>query len=124
MKDKTMKGIKSVKHTLLLIIGVLSLLNVQLYSQQNDNDKKYIKIDVDGLACPFCAYGIEKNLRSNIEGLDNLDINIEKGFVTFGFPKQTKLEDKKIRDIIKDAGFQPNKIAFSDKPFTKIENNK
>jgi len=109
---------------LLTVLFIVTSFSLQVQAQQNDNGKKYIKIDVDGLACPFCAYGIEKNLRSNIEGLENLDINIEKGYVTFGFPKKTKLKDEMINDIVKDAGFKPNKISFSDKPFTKTEDKK
>ena len=114
-----MKRIVNFGSILLTVIFVVTFFNLQLQAQQKENSEKYIKIEVDGLACPFCAYGIEKNLRSNIEGIKKLDINIEKGYVTFGFPKQTKLKDEKVREIVKDAGFQPKRISFSDRPFPK-----
>ncbi len=33
------------------------------------------KLRVDGLACPFCAYGIEKQL-SKLEGVERIDVDI------------------------------------------------
>ncbi len=39
------------------------------------------KLRVDGHACPFCAYGIEKQL-STLEGVARVDVDIEKGAVT------------------------------------------
>ncbi len=38
------------------------------------------KLGVDGLACPFCAYGIEKQL-SKLEDVERIDVDIEKGAV-------------------------------------------
>jgi len=119
-----MKRVKNPGSILLAVIFAVAALSLQLPAQQKDSTKKYIKIEVDGLACPFCAYGIEKNLRSNIEGLDDLDINIEKGYVSFTFPKQTDLKEEKVKDIVKDAGFKPKEIYLSDKPFAKGEDKK
>ena len=38
------------------------------------------EIRVDGLACPYCAYGIEKKL-DQIDGVKFLDLDLEKGIV-------------------------------------------
>ena len=38
------------------------------------------KLRVDGLACPFCAYGIEKQL-SRIEGVKQIEVDIRTGTV-------------------------------------------
>ena len=124
MSQTLRKPIKNFGSMLLTVIFVVTFFSLPVQAQQKEHSEKYIKIEVDGLACPFCAYGIEKNLRNNIEGLDDLDINIEKGYVSFGFPKQTKLKDEKVRKIVKDAGFEAKKISFSDKPFTKEDDNK
>lgn len=107
--------------SILFAVLMVSSFSFQMQAQQKENSKKYIKLEVDGLACPFCAYGLEKNLRNNIEGLDDLYINIENGYVTFSFPKQDKLKNKKLEDIIEEAGFKARKISFSDKPFPKGE---
>ena len=35
---------------------------------------------VDGLACPYCAYGIEKKLKE-INGTSNISVDLDKGLV-------------------------------------------
>lgn len=60
-------------------------------------------IRVDGLACPYCAYGIEKKL-NELEGIKFIDMDLEKGIVTveaYG----VKLEDQQLRQLFQDAGF-------------------
>lgn len=111
-----MKKNKVFSSILVAVMLVISSFSFQAQAQQKEDGKEYIKLEVDGLACPFCAYGIEKNLRSNIEGLDNLYINIEKGYLTFSFPKPNKPNNKELEDIIEEAGFKAIKISFSDKP--------
>ena len=39
------------------------------------------QLRVDGLACPFCAYGIEKEL-TRTDGVEGIDIDIKAGIVT------------------------------------------
>jgi len=36
-----------------------------------------VKIRVDGPACPFCAYGLEKKLK-RVEGVKDLEIDLER----------------------------------------------
>ncbi|GBD91342.1 hypothetical protein BMS3Abin04_02069 [bacterium BMS3Abin04] len=115
---------KYLKTVLFLIILVFSFSNIQLQAQEKKGNKEYIKLEVDGLACPFCAYGLEKKLRNDIKDLDNLYINIQKGFVTFGFSKLNKPSEDKLKEIVSDAGFQAKKIYFSDKPFSNGEAKK
>ncbi len=38
------------------------------------------RLRVDGLACPFCAYGIEKKLKA-LDGVVRLETNIKDGTV-------------------------------------------
>lgn len=39
------------------------------------------RLHVDGLSCPFCAYGLEKKL-GEVEGVQSLETNIKDGTVT------------------------------------------
>ncbi len=60
-------------------------------------------IRVDGLACPYCAYGIEKKLNA-IEGVRFRDMDLEKGIVTVETHDVT-LSDEQLKQLFQDAGF-------------------
>lgn len=65
------------------------------------------KIEVAGLACPFCAYGIEKKL-DTIDGVQHLETNIEAGTVTVTMKDGATLEKAAAAKAVKDAGFTLN----------------
>lgn len=59
---------------------------------------------VDGLACPFCAYGIEK-IFTKTEGVESVDIDLEKGLVIVKTAKGKAFKEDELKKIIDDAGF-------------------
>ncbi|HEC12753.1 MAG TPA: copper chaperone [Acidiferrobacteraceae bacterium] len=59
---------------------------------------------VDGLACPYCAYGIEKKLKK-IEGVEKIDVDLNKGLVIVKVADGVKLTEKQMTQLFKDAGF-------------------
>ena len=61
-------------------------------------------LGVDGLACPFCAYGIEKKL-SAIDGVESTEIDLESGRVIVTLTEGKALSEEAAREAIKDAGF-------------------
>lgn len=62
------------------------------------------KIVVDGLACPFCAYGIEKKL-NEIKGVQNVQTDIASETVTVTMALGTTLGKEAAAKAVKDAGF-------------------
>lgn len=62
------------------------------------------QIRVDGLTCPFCAYGIEKQL-SSIEGVVSTQVNVKQGMVIVTMADGTTLNEEIARDKINKAGF-------------------
>ena len=62
------------------------------------------KLKVDGLACPFCAYGIEKKL-SEVKGVDNVDTDIASETVTVAMKDGQKLDRAAAEKAVKAAGF-------------------
>lgn len=61
-------------------------------------------LQVDGLACPFCSYGIEKQV-SSMEGVADVAVDIEKGRVVVTMQPSASLEEKQARQAVRDAGF-------------------
>lgn len=59
---------------------------------------------VDGLACPYCAYGIEKKLKQ-IEGVEKIDVDLDKGLVTVNTREGAELTEPQMIQLFKDAGF-------------------
>ena len=62
------------------------------------------QLRVDGLACPFCAYGIEKEL-NRTEGVAGIAIDINAGIVTVTMAEGATMTEAKADRIVKDAGF-------------------
>jgi len=61
-------------------------------------------LQVDGLACPFCAYGIEKKL-SSIKGVEDTQVNIKTGEVIVTMDEGVPLTEDLARKKVKEAGF-------------------
>ena len=59
---------------------------------------------VDGLACPYCAYGIEKKLNA-IDGVEKIDVDLENGLVIVDVIEGIKLSDEQMTQRFDDAGF-------------------
>ena len=68
-----------------------------------------ITVTVTGLSCPFCAYGLEKRFKK-LPGLDSLTIEFETGKVILFVRDGPQLSDGRIRQLLKDAGFEAAKI--------------
>jgi mercuric ion binding protein len=67
-------------------------------------DGTQYRIRVDGLACPYCAYGIEKNL-GKIDGVEKIDIDLNNGLVTVNVAEGVTLTDAQMAKLFTDAGF-------------------
>jgi copper chaperone len=59
---------------------------------------------IDGLACPYCAYGIEKKLKA-VDGVEKIDVDLNKGLVTVNVADGVDLSDEQMTRLINDAGF-------------------
>ncbi len=62
------------------------------------------RMRVDGLACPYCAYGIEKKLKA-IEGVETVDVDLERGLVVVKTREDLELSDTRLETLFRDAGF-------------------
>jgi mercuric ion binding protein len=62
------------------------------------------RLHVDGLACPFCAYGIEKKLTA-IKNVQKVGVEIATGTVTVTMAEGASLDEAMAKQAVKDAGF-------------------
>ncbi len=86
------------KHPLLIITAAL------LWSTMATAQGVRYELRVDGLACPFCAYGIEKKFKKT-KGVEAVDIDLERGLVVVSAGEGVQLTREQVERIVKDAGF-------------------
>ena len=96
---------------LIFLITAIFLLSINSLIAQQEQ----VNVRVDGLSCPFCAYGLEKQL-IKLDGVENLQIDIEKGLVTFHVQEGKSIPEEEINEAIKKAGFTPKEITYIEVP--------
>lgn len=103
-----------------LVFSFFLLITTAVGTQITQEERIYIKIEIKGLACPYCAFGMEKAFRK-ISGIKNVDIELKEGLAYIDTPVEQKPTKKELRKIIIDAGFTPGEIIFSETPFIKTD---
>jgi mercuric ion binding protein len=67
------------------------------------------QLRVDGLSCPFCAYGLEKKL-SAVPGVQRLETRIKDGTVIVTMKDGVTLDEASAKQAVKEAGFSLRKL--------------
>jgi len=65
---------------------------------------------VDGLSCPFCAYGIEKKLLRT-EGVEAVTFDLEKGLVKVQVAEGVRFTREQFEQLVDDAGFTLRSVS-------------
>jgi periplasmic mercuric ion binding protein len=61
-------------------------------------------LGVNGLACPFCAFGIEKRL-NKVDGVTTVEVDVADGVVRVTMEEGKTLTETRARQAVKEAGF-------------------
>tara|TARA_R110000850_G_scaffold215671_2_gene341284 strand:- start:173 stop:478 length:306 start_codon:yes stop_codon:yes gene_type:complete len=85
-------------------INLLVLFLILLWSSASFAGDVRYQLEVDGLACPFCAYGIEKKL-SQLDGVEQVETDVANGRVDVDMADGQNLSEDQARQAVKDAGF-------------------
>lgn len=76
--------------------------------------RQVVDIDVKGMACPFCAYGLEKNLGKASE-VDRASASLQAQNVRIVLKPGMQPDIGRYKQLIHDAGFTPGEAhAFSE----------
>ncbi len=68
-----------------------------------------VRLKVDGMVCPFCAYGLEKRLEE-IASIDAVLIRISDGLVQIRTKEDQELTDEVLTDAVRKSGFSLREI--------------
>ncbi len=77
-------------------------------------DTHVYKLYVDGLACPFCAYGVEKKV-GGLKGVETVEIDIENGLVAVIVTDGAILDEADAKQAVDEAGFTLRKFEAPKK---------
>ena len=101
--------------------NLLALMIVALvWSAAALADGTRYQMRVDGLACPYCAYGIEKNLKK-IDGVEKIDVDLNNGLVTVNVAAGVTLTDEQMKNLFTDAGFTFRSMVVAPLDETKAQ---
>ncbi len=104
-----LKFLKRVAFVLALTsMGTLGAASAFAASTNSAGSHVY-KLYVNGLACPFCAYGVEKKV-GGLAGVKNVDIDIDSGLVAVTMASGANLNEATAKQAVSDAGFSLRKF--------------
>ncbi len=97
------------------IIITFVILMATMFGATAQGKMDNFEVKVDGLGCPFCAYGLEKKFKE-LKGIEDVKIEIETGIFTFAYPSEKKLALATVATQVEKAGYTPisTKIIRTD----------
>ncbi len=94
-----------------LLLGIAAAPQAQA---QNTIENPDVTIAVDGLACPFCAYGLEEKLKK-LDGVEALNVDMEEGQVQMKLKEGATVTEEQISEAVTDAGFTVTEIRYLER---------
>jgi len=92
--------------SLLLSFTVTERANAQQKIENPD-----ITVGINGMSCPFCAYGVTKKLKK-LEGVITVYVSVDKGTADIELNAGTILSEEQILNAVADAGFEVRSIEY------------
>ena len=75
-------------------------------------DQEVVDVSLTGLACPFCAYSVEKSL-SKLSGVDSVTVDLAANHVRVVMQAEHSADLQQIKQAIVNAGFTPGEARTS-----------
>jgi len=83
----------------------LMLISTSLFAQTN------VKIDVPGMVCQMCVFGMKKNFKSVVSDAEkDVIVDLEKKTVVVNLKE--KISEDEIKKRVNDAGYNAKKITW------------
>lgn len=88
------------------ILVISLVMGIMAFSANAQKAMDKFMVQVDGLGCPFCAYGLEKKFKE-FKGIKNVKIDIETGDFSFRYPAEKALSMVDVVAQVEKAGYTP-----------------
>jgi periplasmic mercuric ion binding protein len=93
---------------------------LSLFSNLTFAATQTIKATVNGMVCAFCAQGIDKKMRALSQTKD-VYVNLKQRIVAVELKEGQTLADEKVKEVIKNAGYEVTAIEMSVHPVAHIK---
>lgn len=70
-----------------------------------------VSMQVDGMTCPFCVYGIEKKLKALAE-VEDVGTNLKTGVVDITLTESAPIDIERLDGAVRESGFTPGKVKI------------
>lgn len=97
------------KSILFILLICLALMPTQVSAQAQQMDQ--VSVKVEGLGCPFCAFGLEKKMKT-LDGAQQIQIDVETGMMQFSVPMANRVTEAQIDAKVSDAGYTAKHIEI------------
>ena len=96
-----------------IIVIVLSVFLFGINNNVNAQSKimDEFTVQVEGLGCPFCAYGLEKKFKE-LKGIKKVKIEMETGIMNFDYPADKQLSIEQVERQVEKAGYTPVNVTI------------
>lgn len=85
--------------SIIVLVSVFILLSTDAFAEET-----HYLLGVNGMSCPFCVYGVEKQLKE-ISGVEEVNTDLATGNIWVEASDADVLSEKSTRQLLKDAGF-------------------
>ncbi len=100
----------------IMFVAIIGFIVTPIIEAQIRN----VTVTVDGMACPFCAYGVEKKLK-RVDGVGSITINIKEGTAVLEAKEGKSINVSQVPKAIKDSGFTPRTIKIAATGYIKMD---
>jgi len=97
------------KQRAVFVLLILATLLSPLAGWANEK----ITVEVSGLSCPFCAFGLEKKLKQ-LPGAEKVTIKINEGKAEIDVAEGKKIAKDQVEQAVKEAGFTPGSVRIQE----------
>ncbi len=88
-----------------ILVAVLGLLAGSAAAQVRS-----ATVQVKGMSCPFCAFGVEKKL-GRVPGVAKVEVGMKQGVARLEAGKDASIDVRELPRAVREAGFTPGAVT-------------
>lgn len=95
---------------IILALGIMVLILLSFQPAFSEIDR--VEMQINGMTCPFCVYGIEKKLEA-LEEVEDASANLKTGIVDIKLKKDEPIDIERLNEAVRETGFTPGGIKIT-----------